>query len=186
MDPIVRPVLFFVAWAVWVMPFFLFRPRNRPKAVQTRPAARVGIVLQVIAFTMVFTHRPASWNEPLNPWRALLGLVFAAPGILLSWRSIRFLGRQWRVDTGLNADHQLIRTGPYALIRHPIYASMLCMLLAGIAWCGTLPLWPLSLPLFFAGIEIRIRVEDSLLRERFGAEFTRWAESTPAYLPFVR
>jgi protein-S-isoprenylcysteine O-methyltransferase Ste14 len=63
---------------------------------------------------------------------------------------------------------------------------MLCMLLAGVAWCGTLPLGPVSLVFFLIGIEIRTRVEDSLLRERFGGEFEKWAAITPAYIPFLR
>jgi protein-S-isoprenylcysteine O-methyltransferase Ste14 len=186
MNPVLRPLLIFGGWAIWLAPFFLFRPRDRPKAVQIKPAARVGIILQSVAFFLVFMHRPAGWDEPLAAWRAAVGLVFAGTALVLSWQSVRTLGRQWRVDAGLNADHELVRAGPYRVVRHPIYASMLCMLLAGIAWCGTLPGWPVALVFFFAGIEIRVRVEDSLLSERFGSEFASWTQSTPAYIPFVR
>jgi protein-S-isoprenylcysteine O-methyltransferase Ste14 len=63
---------------------------------------------------------------------------------------------------------------------------MLGMLLSGIAWAGTLPLWPIALVVFVVGLEIRVRVEDSLLRELFGAEFTAWSREVPAYFPFVR
>src|SRR5947207_3171062 len=47
----------------------------------------------------------------------------------LSWTSARALGRQWRIDAGLNPDHQLVRSGGYGVVRHPIYTSMFCMLL---------------------------------------------------------
>jgi len=186
MAPVTRLLLCFGSWLIWLAPFFLFRPRNQPEPVQKKPAARIGIILQSIGYFLAYTHTPAEWAEPIQPWRVAVGLILVIPAIVLAWQSIRILGKQWRVDAGLNADHQLIKTGPYALIRHPIYASMFLMLLAGIAWFGTLPLWPVSLAFFIAGIEIRIRVEDSLLRERFGQEFTRWADSTPAYLPFAR
>ena len=39
------------------------------------------------------------------------------------------LGRQWRIDAGLNSDHELVQSGPYRIVRHPIYTSMLCLLL---------------------------------------------------------
>jgi protein-S-isoprenylcysteine O-methyltransferase Ste14 len=119
-------------------------------------------------------------------WRFVAGIIVAATAIVLAWQSVRTLGRQWRIDAGLNADHELVRSGPYRIIRHPIYASMLGMLTTGIFWTGTLPVWPFSLVVFIIGTEIRVRVEDSLLRERFGAQFTEWTHAVPAYLPFIR
>ena len=60
------------------------------------------------------------------------------------------------------------------------------MLLSTICLVGTMPGWPIAIVLFVIGIEIRVRVEENLLRERFGARFTEWRRSLPAYLPFVR
>jgi protein-S-isoprenylcysteine O-methyltransferase Ste14 len=161
--------------------------RDRPeKAVQRRPAARWGIILESVGYFIVYLHTPAEWDTPLALWRGAIGLILAASSIVLAWRAVPALGRQWRIDAGLNADHQLIRSGPYRLVRHPIYASMLGLLLSGIAWCGTLPLWPLALVLFIIGLEIRVHVEDTLLGEHFGAEFTEWSRDVPAYLPFIR
>jgi protein-S-isoprenylcysteine O-methyltransferase Ste14 len=51
---------------------------------------------------------------------------------------------------------------------------------------GKLPGWPIAIVLAIAGTEIRVRVEDSLLCTRFGADFTAWQKRVPAYLPFVR
>jgi protein-S-isoprenylcysteine O-methyltransferase Ste14 len=41
----------------------------------------------------------------------------------------RSLGRQWRIDAGLNQDHELVTSGPYRVVRHSIYTSMLCVLI---------------------------------------------------------
>ena len=161
-------------------------PGQTGKPSRVRTAARWGIVLASIGFFTVYLHTPAEWNAPLPVWRCAAGLIVAITAIVLAWQSVRTLGRQWRIDAGLNADHELIRSGPYRIIRHPIYASMLGMLTAGIFWTGTLPIWPLSLAIFIVGTEIRVRVEDSLLREHFGAQFTEWSSAVPAYLPFIR
>ncbi len=72
------------------------------------------------------------------------------------------------------------------MVRHPIYASMLCLLL-GIGFLVAAPLWfAVALVLFFAGTEIRVRIEDRLLADRFGEEFREYQRNTPAYIPLVR
>jgi protein-S-isoprenylcysteine O-methyltransferase Ste14 len=77
-------------------------------------------------------------------------------------------------------------SGPYRLVRHPIYTSMLCILF-GTGFMVT-PLW-LLLPaviVFLVGTEIRIRIEDQLLSSRFGERFREYQGSVPAYIPFLR
>lgn len=114
---------------------------------------------------------------------SVLFFVFAA---LLSWTAVPALGRQWRIEAGLSSDHQLVTTGPYSLVRHPIYTSMLCMLI-GTGFLIT-PLWMLLAAslVFIVGMEIRVRIEDRLLASRFGDQFIAYQRSVPAYVPFLR
>jgi protein-S-isoprenylcysteine O-methyltransferase Ste14 len=98
----------------------------------------------------------------------------------------RALGRQWRIDAGLSADHELITSGPYRFVRHPIYTSMLGVLL-GTGLLST-PWWLLlpSLLLFVIGTEIRVRIEDNLLASQFGDRFTEYQKRIPANIPFQK
>jgi len=105
---------------------------------------------------------------------------------VLSWTSVRHLGQQFRIQAGLYEDHKLIRTGPYGVVRHPIFASLLAALL-----CTLLVLTPwqwcvVSLALFLAGTEIRIRTEEHLLASRFPDDFRDYRLKVYAYVPFVR
>ena len=186
MNPLVRLVFLAVVWLLWLFPFFLAQLRKTPPAVHVNRRARWGILLSAAGFFLTFTHGPEVWGSDFPAWRMTAAAIFAAIGIVLSWSAVRNLGKQWRVEAGLNADHELVRTGPYRLIRHPIYASMLAMLITGIFAVGALPGWPAGLLLFIAGTEIRVRIEDELLRGRFGPEFEAWKSAVPAYLPFVR
>jgi protein-S-isoprenylcysteine O-methyltransferase Ste14 len=72
------------------------------------------------------------------------------------------------------------------VVRHPIFASLLGLLLAtGL----TITQWPAllaSLAIFLVGTEIRVRAEEALLGARFGAEFEAYRKRTAAYIPFVR
>lgn len=74
---------------------------------------------------------------------------------------------------------------PYTL-RHPIYTSMLCVLVATGFMITPLPVLLLSTLVLLMGIEIRIRIEDTLLASRFGERFQEYRRTVPAYIPFVR
>jgi protein-S-isoprenylcysteine O-methyltransferase Ste14 len=174
------------AWLVWMSAFLraFLRVKKSGSPVQVDRRARVGILLQAIGFFTVFfgMHR-----EPLaGPLRYTLAIVFFASGCALVHSAVGVLGRQWRVDAGLNADHKLVREGAYRLVRHPIYASMLCMLIGG--GCLLAPWWrlPIAIALCIVGTEIRVRIEDGLLESRFGEQFRQYRRSVPAYLPGLR
>ena len=170
-------------WLIWVIPFLLAK-RNAEAPAQTDRRARWGMLLQVIAFALLWQGH--FWNTEPAAWRIALSALFLAIAGLLSWTSTRALGRQWRLDAGLNADHKLVTTGAYRFVRHPIYCSLLCLFL-GIGFMIT-PwlLFLIALVVLLAGTEIRVRIEDNLLASRFGEDFRRYENSVPAYVPFVR
>lgn len=144
------------------------------------------MVLEALSYCVLFIHPAQFWNSPAPAWRLAVGITSAVVAFCLSWNAIRHLGQQWRVDAGLNNDHNLVVTGPYSFVRHPIYASMLCMFLMNAAFLGTLPGWIIGSVLFILGTEIRVRTEDRLLHERFGDMFYNWQQRVPAYIPFLR
>jgi protein-S-isoprenylcysteine O-methyltransferase Ste14 len=113
-------------------------------------------------------------------------MVLAPIATVFGWLAVRHLGKQLRILAGLYADHELIRTGPYAIVRHPVYASLFLMMLATGLLFARWPLLLLSIVLYIAGTEIRIHAEEGLLRERFGEEFEEYRRQVPAYLPFLR
>jgi protein-S-isoprenylcysteine O-methyltransferase Ste14 len=113
-------------------------------------------------------------------------MAIAIPAVVMAWQAVAHLGKQFRLHAGLYDDHELVRTGPYSIVRHPIYSSLLAMLAAN---CLLLTRWPwalLALAIYIAGTEIRVRSEDGLLASRFPEEFAAYRRQVPAYLPFVR
>lgn len=175
-----------VSWIAWAWPFLFRAPHNqkRPSITAIGPT-RVGLLLETGAICMAFTFRLPP-DAPAGPARVLPVLVLGPAAVLLAWKSVAHLGKQFRVHAGLYVDHELVRTGPYALVRHPIYTSLLAMLL-----CSLLVLTPwrwsaLAVTLFLLGTEIRVHTEDRLLASRFGEDFLKYQREVKAYVPLVR
>jgi len=169
-------------WLIWMTPFLLAKRSSQPRELDRR--ARWGILLVGIAYSILGQNK--FWERSVPGWRITLSIIFFLLAGLLSWTGVRALGRQWRIDAGLSSDHELVMSGPYRLVRHPIYTSMLCIL------CGTgflitpLPFLLLSVLIFAIGTEIRVRIEDRLLVSRFGDRFRDYQRNVPAYIPFLR
>ena len=129
------------------------------------------------------------WPPVISGWLLLIviaSMILGPVSVALAWSATRHLGKQWRFQAALSADHELIQTGPYRFVRHPIYASMLGMLLAvGSVWTW----WPMfiaALIVYLAGTEIRVRAEDRLLEERFQEVFVAYRSRVRAYIPGLR
>ncbi len=173
-------------WFAWMIRFIvaLFK-RKTPRATKVDPRARWGMVFIAVAYSLVW--QGAFWTRSPGPWRIVTSFVLFAAASVLSWTGTRALGRQWRLDAGLNADHVLVRSGPYRVVRHPIYTSMFCMLLGtGLLLATPLKLLLPSLLLLAIGTEIRVRVEEKLLTSQFGDEFRDYQSRVPAYIPFLK
>jgi len=181
--PVSAYAMLVAGWLLWMTPFALIKRSSSPaKRIDRR--ARWGVVIVAIGYSLLWQGK--FWQRQPQPWQIALAIVFFSLGILLSWTSTRALGRQWRIDAGLSSDHQLIMSGPYRFVRHPIYTSMLCVLLATGFVVTPLPLFLLAIVVFLIGTEIRVRIEDKLLASQFGEKFQQYQRSVPAYIPFVK
>jgi protein-S-isoprenylcysteine O-methyltransferase Ste14 len=170
-------------WLIWVAPFFLNK-RNAEAPVKRDRRARWEILLQGIAYSLLWQNR--FWARSPEAWRVALSVLFFVLAGVFSWSGARALGHHWRFDAGLSADHELVRSGVYRVVRHPIYTSMLFVLLGTGFMFTPMPMLVVAVLVFIVGTEIRVRVEDGLLASRFDAEFRQYQRSVPAYIPFLK
>jgi protein-S-isoprenylcysteine O-methyltransferase Ste14 len=106
-----------------------------------------------------------------------VGLGFAA------WARV-LIGRFWSGAVTLKADHALIRGGPYAWTRHPIYSGLL-LALTGTALARDSLGGFLGLALLFAGLVVKLRQEERLLLEHFGPAYETYRAEVPALIPRI-
>ncbi len=175
-----------VCWIAWTMAFV--KPRKEAagqKQAASAPASKWGIVLVTVAFALIWMWvRPAGMQKSMPS--LIASMVLGPLSVALAWAAAWRLGKQWRYVAAVSEDHELIQTGPYHWVRHPIYLSMLGMLMAtGAAWTWW-PMWIAGAVTFLAGTEVRVRAEDRLLEDRFQDSFRAYRRRVPAYIPFLR
>jgi protein-S-isoprenylcysteine O-methyltransferase Ste14 len=152
---------------------------------RTDGVSQLGILLQGAAFAAVsvghIRHAPLAQPIPLTGF--VVAAACAAAALLLFVSSRRALGQNWSLVARTREDHGLVTSGPYARVRHPIYTSLLLLLVSLGAATGHPLQTLLALPLFSLGTLIRIRAEERLLTERFGQVHLDYVLTTPAILP---
>ena len=114
---------------------------------------------------------------------AALSIALTLGSVWFCYAAARALGKQWALMARVIEGHELIVSGPYAIVRNPIYLAMLGMLIAGSITIGR---WQTLLPaivIFAAGTVIRIRAEENLLRRTLGPEFDAYTRRVPAFFP---
>ncbi len=175
-----------LCWIAWALGFVQARKRAAgQKEVVSAPVSRWGIILEMVGFALVWAFVRPPGFEKSSP--ALIASMVLSPlSAALGRAAARHLGKQWRFEAALSESHELVQTGPYRWVRHPIYASMLGMLLAtAFAWTW----WPMAVAavvFFIAGTEIRVRAEDRLLASHFKESFIAYRSRVRAYIPFIR
>ncbi|MGO8672246.1 MAG: methyltransferase family protein [Capsulimonadaceae bacterium] len=168
---------------LWCAPFIFAGAKRRvPFRVDRR--SRWGVALECLGYSLLWQE--PFWTRSPESWRVIAAVLLFALGCVVSWTGTRALGMHFRVDAAVDASHELVRSGPYRYVRHPIYTSMLCVLLGTGLMISTLPLlFSAAVVVFLAGTEIRIRVEDRLLESQLGEQFREYRRSVPALIPFV-
>jgi protein-S-isoprenylcysteine O-methyltransferase Ste14 len=118
-------------WALIGMYWLISALRTKKTAVNEAPATRLlRLTLLCLMFTLLLTDwlriGPLAWRfVPDHAWIRWLGIVVTMAGLTLCLWARTHLGAYWSDKVALKVDHQLIRSGPYALLRHPIYSGVL-------------------------------------------------------------
>jgi len=113
----------------------------------------------------------------------ITGAILTAMGIALAiWARVH-LGRNWSPRPAMKVGHELITSGPYRFVRHPIYTGLLTALLGSGLVNG--PLWTVVLFVAVVNFLWRIRVEEAYMMELFPDQYPAYCARTKALIPIV-
>lgn len=129
-------------WLLFGSIFLFLRTRSRDRTRKADPASFATIILQGVGFGVAWSVSRPKFT-PFLPvdWRAqyvvaLLILLLVIASIWLITAAVRTLGKQWSLQARVLETHELIRRGPYRVVRNPIYTGMFGMLITASLACG--------------------------------------------------
>ena len=115
---------------------------------------------------------------------AYLGVAMTAGGIGFAVWARFALGRNWSGNVTIKRDHELIRRGPYTLVRHPIYSGLLLALLGTAIYVNELR-GLIAVAMVTVGFWLKARTEESFMLQQFGEQYRRYQRDVKALIPFV-
>lgn len=177
---------FFVLLSIgWV--YEIWRYRNRSDASDASSerqsfyvvAMTMGLTLAVsVVYASVTSFTP-------SPLQQMSGLLLYALGITFRYWGILHLRHQFTRHVVVRESDQLVSTGPYRFLRHPLYTGLLLITLGFALYC--LPILPALVGAGVTALALlrRIRIEESMLTSHFGPSYETWKKSRKRLLPFI-
>jgi len=177
-----------VPWIVFLFYWIIGSLRTRATREKEPIASRLAVLLlEVVGYLLIFAGaagvgfletRVVSRTMP----GAILGVVLTWLGIGLAIWARYHLAEYWSARVTIKEGHQLIRTGPYTHLRHPIYSGLI---LATLGSAIAIDEWRcvLGFCLVLVGYCFKARKEEAMLGQQFGVSFDQHKEHTGFLLP---
>ena len=181
---------FSIVWltfaVVWLVAAFRTKQTQERAPVGSRLA--YGIPVLIGAY-LLFASNPVfglyTHIVPRSTAVESAGLLLTITGIAFAIWARFYIGQNWSGNVTIKVGHELIRTGPYRWVRHPIYSGILLAIIGTALGRGKV-VGVISIALFWLGFLIKSRKEEEFMRKTFGEQYVEYSRSTGALVPRLR
>ena len=179
-----------VVWMAFLV-YWRIRAVGTKTAQRTEPAA--SSIARSLTFVIVIAllsvpRLPLPWLYrqlwPSGIWSFGIGASVTVCGLLFAVWARRYLGSNWSSEVTIKQGHELITTGPYALVRHPIYTGILAGFL-GTAIALAQLRGVIGFVLIFVVLWTKLRTEEEWMRSQFGDTYATYSHQTAALVPYL-
>ena len=179
-----------VAWIAFIV-YWRIKAANTKTTRRREPAA--SGILRALAFLMVIvllstTRIPLPWFYrqlwSSGIWSFSMGAAVAVVGLLFAVWARQHLGSNWSSAVTIKQGHELITTGPYAVVRHPVYTGILTGFL-GTAIALAQVRGVIGLVVIFVVFWSKLQTEEEWMRSQFGETYATYAHQTSALVPYL-
>jgi protein-S-isoprenylcysteine O-methyltransferase Ste14 len=177
-------------WLIWLVTWILAAGWSaRVASHHDLGAESPSRVLTLAAIVMLLmSYWPVAWGvlwttSPTIGWSMFLIVVL---GLAFTWTARLHLGPLWSSTSAPTEDHRIVDTGPYGIVRHPVYAGLLLAVIATAVERGRIESVAAALVLI-AGVSLRAKLEERFLKRDLGDEAYRsYRRRVPMLVPFAK
>jgi protein-S-isoprenylcysteine O-methyltransferase len=179
-------VIWTVFWVLWILPA-VFGKRTIQRQ---RASSRIlQLILLLFAYVLVVdSGRDWGWLNlrvvPAGSTATAVGYALLLAGMLFAGWARLFLGGNWSSNVALKQGHTLVQSGPYRIVRHPIYTGLLVALLGTAIALGELRCF-LGVLLAAIAWKIKSMSEETLMVQQFGDQYARYREQVKGLVPYL-
>lgn len=169
----------------WLVNAFRVKPIASRQSVESALAHRIPLIAGWFLMSFNRFHPPLndSWTSRTD-LMDMLGDGLCLLGLFVTIWARRTLAGNWSSDVTFKHDHELVRSGPYRYVRHPIYTGLLLMCMGTAVEFGKMHFW-LALPVWFVGFWIKLKQEERLMLQHFPDQYPVYRKEVKALVPFV-
>ena len=175
-------------WLAWALYWAVAALRTKRARRRERLVSRLSHVVPLVLGGLLLGWRDVPWAWlALRLWPPaalpyLLGLALVLAGLAFAvWARVH-LGGNWSGTVTVKEAHELVRSGPYAYVRHPIYTGLITAVLGTALASGTLRA-AFGFLIITVALQRKLRAEEAFMRETFPEEYERYRAEVPALIP---
>jgi len=180
--------LFYLANLLWILEFVFFRNKKRLGRFQEKKS--FWFLIFAISFVIFSTIQLSANNlgkmnvSDIYPFFQILALGFYLIGLLLRYRGSKALGENFTRHVAVSTSMNLVSTGPYQYLRHPLYLGLFLITLAFPIFVGNWLALVMGLPLLLIGFSWRMKVEELALT-KINPQYAEWLKQRYRFIPFI-
>ncbi|SDO40326.1 methyltransferase family protein [Alkalicoccus daliensis] len=178
-------VVFIGLSIIWILEFLFFKSR-RGKSDKEDTGSFPWIMLSVIVIVITsLVSRELQFLLLPYAGISMTGLFIFAAGIFLRYWGIKELGKQFTRGVQVRKNDTLVSSGPFRILRHPLYTGLLFIVLGFSLYTSSLAGVFFTAVLFLPLLLRRISIEEEMLKEGFGEKYESWLATRYRLLPFI-
>jgi protein-S-isoprenylcysteine O-methyltransferase Ste14 len=177
-------------WAVFGVLWFLPAIFGKRTLKQQTPGSRILQLVWLVAAYVLFANQDLGWDllnrriVPTGMRATAVGYGLLAAGMLFALWARVFLGRNWSSNVTLKQNHTLVRSGPYRIVRHPIYTGLLVALLGTAIALGPLRCF-LGVVLAAIAWKYKSVTEEAFMVQQFGDQYRVYQTEVKGLVPYI-
>jgi protein-S-isoprenylcysteine O-methyltransferase Ste14 len=177
-------------WIAWVAYWWLSsrwtKVDQRRESAGSRASHMIPLMIAAVLLSQPPLHVAGLGTRllPFSPGVFFFGLAMVAIGLLFSVWARAHLGRNWSASVTVKQGHELVQSGPYRLVRHPIYTGLLLALLGTAVARGDAQGF-LAVLIACVAVWRKLRIEEQWMQETFGDVYAGYRARVSALIPFV-